>query len=527
MPIVLNRTRPKLREFQLKRLDKAENRDSELVEPDLEQEEEQMPMRSKDAASERGILRPLPLSGRGVRHVSYEGEIKEERLSRQPDDRRQLFHLHQLQHQQRSIVRTICGKNQATDPFNTSCIKVDKEIHALLQSYTIIFHPNIWHTEAQTQQAKGRYTFATSAKDIVRDCLHDEMNMYCVLALMASQRQVFEKCNLRRDVSYYMTSALATTRKRIECHQQATGNAAIINGKMIMNMFYLGAAEWYRRELDASLVHFRAVKQMVDRVGGLKSLDGQLREMIALGDSYLAAERLAAPLFDAFDFDPGKNAMISTWRHNHEIGDDGGLERQITALGYELTRWIHRDIVSDELQQIVEDMAEFISVFVLSRQQHDFPPGTAHWIFLRNLAVRNRLLAMNDADARAYALRVALIMWELMVMTASPRKRTIKLLAPKLKGILCSISSKDWSGHESVRCWILTIGSMSAVVGSEVESWFVEEIVTLMTSGWNDYDLKNEDELIRFSKQFFYLESIQAPMARGLANVIKVLIREH
>jgi hypothetical protein len=51
----------------------------------------------------------------------------------------------------------------------------------------------------------------------------------------------------------------------------------------------------------------QAVKYLVDLVGGLGSLYEHMRETFILGDVYLGAERLSAPLFP-LDWDSGKLA---------------------------------------------------------------------------------------------------------------------------------------------------------------------------------------------------------------------------
>lgn len=502
MPILLSEQRPKLLEFRL--IETATSPSTDIDEggqgsfADLSDEGYES---LESPTDEHKPTRASSLRNRNGDDLNQHGQnsrlntIRNWHLSRQ----RKQF-----------LDRAICSKDEAVDPFDRSCVKVDSEVHTLLQFYLRVFHPNTWHIEAHKQSTVlAKYKYAGGAQDIVRGCFEDEMNMYCVLASMASFLQVFQQVSMSRNVNFYMSRALAATREKIKTHQQATGTAAIVNTRMILNSFYLGVAEWYRFELGASLIHIQAVKQMVDCLGGMKCIDGQLREHLALGDTYLAAERLAKPLFDAADFDPGLNPAIHIWSRRPGVA----VRKACT----ELLHRAHQEIVPEDLRQIIEDLDDCIAVLILSQQHSDFPPETPHWIYARDLAARNRLLALDVADGRTEALRVALIMWELMVMTVSAGKRTVKLMSPKLKGILLNINARDWTGHESVLCWILSIGSMSAAAGSDTEAWFTTELMRLPVIFWSDRLTSHESALRSLGCRFFYLESVQAPILKGLA----------
>lgn len=502
-PILLSEQRQKLLEFRLREI-------ATFASTDGEDEGDQV---SFADSSDQGYesfdsLADERTSTTWISSSDRDGDELDQRVEKSRLNAIRSWHLQQQR--KRFLDRAICCKDEAVDPFDRSCIKVDSEVHNLLQFYQKVFHPNTWHTEAHKQPGTlGKYKYARGASDIVQGCFEDEMNMYCVLASMASVLQVFEKVKIRRTVNYYMSRALTATRAKIKTHQQATGIAAIVNTRMILNSFYLGVAEWYRLELDDAFIHIQAVKHMVDVIGGMNSIDGQLREHFALGDTYLAAERLAKPVFNAADFDPGPNPAISTWSRSPGLA--GRKART------ELLHGAHQDIVTGDLRRIVEDLDDYIGVLILSQQNSDFLPETPHWIHARDLATRNRLLALDVADVRTEALRIALILWELVVMTVSPSKRTVKLMAPKLQRVLLRINAQNWIGHESLLCWIVSIGSMSAAAGSGTEVWFTNELVRLPMTYWSDRLTLDESALRSLARRFFYLESVQEPILKALA----------
>ena len=112
--------------------------------------------------------------------------------------------------------------------------------------------------------------------------------------------------------SAYTHKALVALRRYLATHPP------VIEHRVIHDIYFLCLAEAYRYDKPGYMAHLRAVKYLVDRVGGLGSLDEHTKETFILGDVYLGAERLDAPFFP-LDWNPmrlepkkWKNVIVDT-----------------------------------------------------------------------------------------------------------------------------------------------------------------------------------------------------------------------
>src|SRR5262249_50696702 len=93
-----------------------------------------------------------------------------------------------------------------------------------------------------------------------------------------------------------------------------------------------------------------------------------------------------------------------------------------------------------------------------------------HWITTRNMAIRNRMLALVPSNSRTNALRVALIMWTLLAMNLTGRTKTVKVMAPMLRSILVGTPS-DWACNRDLRMWVLIVGYGCSAEGGTEAAW--------------------------------------------------------
>ncbi|EXJ85107.1 hypothetical protein A1O3_05782 [Capronia epimyces CBS 606.96] len=402
---------------------------------------------------------------------------------------------------------------ESFDPFDVTCIRVDGAVHSLLQYFLLVQHPGCWHIE-RASRPDHKYVFQFDAMSVIQGCLHDEYNMYALLASMASFMTYLDEIPPSRDGSYYIHKALKASQEYVHSHQPITG-------RMIFNVFHLGCAEWYRYNGHAAYVHLKAAKKLVDAMGGLKAMDGPLVDLLLSGDQYVAAELRQKPLWSPTDFESGDS---------HPMTAHGLCELQKllsgkvkTAAG--LLTSTQQEIVPTGLRWIILDLAVVLSV-LRSSQSPDMalgklPADGIHWVHIRTLAIRHRLLSMDLSDPRSGAIRTAIVLWIFRIFTISGRKRSIKIIAPFLREMLLTIVDHLWDGHEEVRLWILTVGALSASSGSDCHDWFVGELRRCLTSTLDNPDPDTIfDALILLSERFFYLALEEASTLRSLAKDI-------
>lgn len=399
------------------------------------------------------------------------------------------------------------------DPFLASRVQVDSEVHRLMQYFLREAHPNTWHIQSRLSR-KYRTGVQRTAEAILQTCFDSDVNLYTMLASMASRLRYLEHYDLQPDSTPYVSKAIVAVQQHI-----AGVSTEAYDERLIFNMFYLGTAEFYRWNVEAALVHLKAMKVLVDRMGGLRALHSSLVEMLAIGDGYVAAETLQKPLFDPADFDIIDEEV--TRRLSSKKVDallDGTSSVAIGLLSEDA-----RKMVPPSLRWIVIDMAVCLSVL------EDHAEGASedkeltealHWLHVRNLAIRHRLLLLDTADARIHALRTALLMWNLVIFTKSGKQRSAGVMAKKLKEQLVFMDMDAWRECQVILAWVLIIGGISSKRGEDVHAWFVNRLALvphLLGNGRRDLN-RNTAVILEVSEQFLHYHITQSIMLLRLAE---------
>ena len=347
--------------------------------------------------------------------------------------------------------------------------------------------------------------------------LHDEYNLYALLAYMSNYMDNIEGVPPPGDSNLYIHKALRASQNYVKSGQPITG-------RMIFNIFSLGCAEWYRYNREAAYVHLSAAKSMIDSIGGLETLDGPLVELLLTGDAYVAGELKKKPLWSDADFDNGDNHPMTAYGLQE-------LQKLLSGevpIGSGLLTSSQRDIISPGLRWVILDLAVVLSVLKTSQlpgsDDESRPSGGLHWVHIRSIAIRHRLLHMELDDPRSDAVRIAIVLWMFMCFTVTGRKRSIKVIAPFLREALLDLPDEEWEGHDDVQLWILIVGAVSADVGTEEHTWFVARI-----NAWVSANAKTSDKLfaalVTLSDKFFYHEPAQKYDLRGLADDLEHMRR--
>lgn len=395
-------------------------------------------------------------------------------------------------------------ENRVIDPFAVTCVTIGREAHQLLQYFLRVSHPRTWHTEARAFPDRS-YTFKSSAFSLVQGCIENEMNMYTMLASMASQLAYFEQIVEPPEPSLLIQKALLATQKHIRTCRE-------VDERMIFDIHQLGVAEFYRFDVNAALVHLRAVKALIDQRGGLRFIDPSLMEWIVIGDGYVAAELLIKPLFPADDFDPGD---VDRTLFQESTGKVVGTGSKLLALA-------HRGVMPVCLRQVLIDLiacAEHIHHQFSSKQV--IPSDRLHWLHLRTTAIRHRLLALDLRDVRAHAIRLTLIIWVFMVMTITGRRRTMQVISSKLRDVLDAAGSHSWAEHEEIYRWVLVTGATASAERTTERAWFTTHILELRRSSRAPGSPSTSFEaglLAEWISDFFFVEEVQGPMLHELVK---------
>jgi hypothetical protein len=345
---------------------------------------------------------------------------------------------------------------------------------------------------------------------VIQGCLHNEYNMYALLAYMSSYMTGIDKANPVGDWPFYM-------HKAIKASQDYVSNGNPITGRLIFNTFCLACAEWYRYNIENAYLHFKAAKSMVDSMGGLKSLDQPLANLLVIGDAYAAGELKLKPLWTDVDFNNGEDHPMTAYA----LQELQKLLSGTLPIASGLLTSAHQEIVPSALRWVILDLAVVLAVLrskpsSIAGSPSQSPDGR-HWTYLRSIAIRHRLLHLEFEDPRSDALRIAVVLWMFLCFTVAGRKRSVKIIAPFLVQTLSEIPAGDWEGHEEIHVWILATGVLCATVGSDEHTWFLGEL----NDAWDMTFHAPQDIFTTLVTQFeriFYHEPAQKFGMRALAD---------
>lgn len=379
---------------------------------------------------------------------------------------------------------------EALDPFNATTAKLDPSVLELFHYYIHVLVPSKWHVDSQSKQKLARIEAAS--KGVIQGCLSDELHLYSLLASMASRMQNLEHWSTPLPTDLYIHKALVALRRYINAKPSR------IETQVFYDMFFLCTAEAYRYNLEASMMHLRAIAQLVDVAGGLSQLrHHMLLETLVQGDIMLAVEQFSTPVFP-LTWDPG-SFPHARWE----------TVKRMTPLQY-LGQAVLKDVsLPPALRAIIHDVIQCVQVAQYVWTHPQSPRSDLEWIFLRYLAILHRLLTLECASWQREAFRIALIMWLMIVMTKLGIRRSIKFIVPQLK-LAFLASQKEagkypWDDRSGLLLWILTTGSFPAA-GSKDEPWFLARLADVA----GRLHIQTEAQLRDFLRHYFFLEPAQS-----------------
>jgi hypothetical protein len=111
----------------------------------------------------------------------------------------------------------------------------------------------------------------------------NEMHMYCLLAATTGRMKFVTSERLDRidRPEQYLAKAILILRRHLE-------EGATITQQVIVDMFFLATVEIYSRNFEGARAHLRIIKHLVGKLGGLRSLDQPIIDMIWNGDMVAA-----------------------------------------------------------------------------------------------------------------------------------------------------------------------------------------------------------------------------------------------
>ena len=193
-------------------------------------------------------------------------------------------------------IQQVVPQGQATDPFNSTALRVNSDALYLVRFY------RMWTTHdaedyAQTwEDAFANDRLASSFNMIVADAMSNELHMYSLLSHAAT---LMEKRYMGA-ISSQRTTFIV--RQALKALQHRLGSSNSEDAATLLDLLYdtanLGIAAMHRGEDQAALIHLRASKYLIDKLGGFQAVPPHLVPTILATDLYTSTSNLICPVFD-------------------------------------------------------------------------------------------------------------------------------------------------------------------------------------------------------------------------------------
>lgn len=265
-----------------------------------------------------------------------------------------------------------------------------------------------------------------------------------------------------------MSEALRLLQKLIDA---ADFSNSVANDRLVSSILFLGIAESFRRNYEASRTHLRALLDILGPNGVTQLHDKSMREQLLLVDLVDSSIYLEATRF-INNSDPGPASVLAlTEQELSSPSRSEDLGSALLAKGDPILPAGLKDLVLQILETY--DVKYRLKTLLISKSRGF---EITHWVTKRNRAIWKRLLDFVTLERKVQALKAALTMFILLCMTLTARVRTTKEMAVNLRALLEQITAKEWCHDEDLRLWILLMGYHCAEDQSPTLMWFAEQI---------------------------------------------------
>ena len=428
------------------------------------------------------------------------------------------------------------GISGAFDPFGTTSVFVDSNVSGLLQ-YFVFYTSNFakaW-TYCPSSLPHEPLAYGKAIRAAVDSALHDKLMMHCLLSASSSRLYYSEGVWLprwRRKELESTQQALVLLRERIEQRTKSSGSSDVASIEQLVSaVTHLSTSAFHKGDLETAKIHLHAALKLADSIGGFSALqDPHIQGRLLDRDNLISSAELEPTNIRCLHYDPGPASTNLPWMAMNDLYFEE--KDDLAATG--LLSSDDSTFLPEPLKSLIFDMVECHKLKVISRRMSTSlgsgPQSLSirHFLTMRVLSIRSRLLSFPTFEPILAALRVVLIMYTLLPTSKDLRKhaRCIQSLAPKLQAVLSSqqywVQGRNPVGQFRERCaevrfWMLLLGCFCSADPSETHDWFAGEIQkeSRKRGFMSVHGQVKEDErsrlitaLISIQKRFFWDEEV-------------------
>lgn len=413
-------------------------------------------------------------------------------------------------------VETAPSPGAALDPFEAFPIRVDAQMHRLLQYYQFSFHCKMWCIHAQ---AGRRARCCIPIGDFLQDCFNNSATIFSTLACMAIRM---------REASasmHFMQRAVAELRQILNrAEWEATANS------LIWAICLLWFVEMSRPDISAGAMHIKGAKALVAQMPS--SVSDQLKTLV---------HKLDIRTTWMMILKSGSNLLPETPRRSLNSSDSTRSTNNVLLSGR------YRNILDDNLVAVIQDLDDFVHLF-----EQAFVAGTEpnadlfEDFYSWNKEVDGRLVFAPTTSPQAEVFQLTIKIWKRYNFSQGRHAFPALPFAKDLAELLEQHPMSIWLDHLDGLMWVHTVGAMAAahinaawsesgplsVSVDDVEQYFVRGIARILQrKGVCALPTRREDFLTaeglrNFSRQFFYLDAIQSRLLHLLSAKVRRKVAE-
>jgi len=407
-----------------------------------------------------------------------------------------------------STMRAIsAGKikhNHHSNPLQGPLLSLDTQICRYLQRHSLLIHEKTLiggrHVDLQ-----GEQTLLDTAISMFKRNLSNDLLLYSLLANMSSIASQQNSHMSRYQSKYYCVRATTALREEL-----SLSNAP--DTTIILSLWHLISAEMNHGNFEAATIHLKGAAAICDL---LHIDDPDYIVPFQVYDSLLATG-IFKQYYDvsAVLFDTG-----SSYRHFHNLSLVQGARDP--SMGNDLLSSEHGSLVSPDLRRMIEELIEYNeSAAAGNYSQEDWKNSMndGHWSRLSW-----KLLSSQQPNHLVGVLARAVSLWiYLMLYTLSDIKMALPV-SYSIRRLLSATSQQDWEGHKEVLIWILSVGAAVPLGDRAEQTWYARKLVSLLDDSacGKTYDFANKNDIVVFSKRYFWIDEIQKGMLEPLVMLIK------
>lgn len=413
-----------------------------------------------------------------------------------------------------NLCRSIIPTNNAIDPFGSTPVPLTHDVQRLLLYFESMFF-------SQTSIQSSQVGFISAARNVVQDCIFDEVHVKCLLSSIASRREMIDCQVVVGGAAWYIHQATLSLQNRLK-------KSPIIDLKLMYAMMKLYIAEAYQCNAEGALVHLRGAQAAYNQIGTWNEFDTNYTPTLcASGEPYFLRHVWTQPIVFPTLADPGIASscfsfhMMQTYVSTNTLSTDKGR-----LLINFLSRYEERSNHAGTMRQIVADLLEYSTIRhnMLQRENLglEVPILVSQWAHLRRFALIFRLMSISIVgDDLLHMLRVAIVLWLQFNANFAGFNKNVQIVAGHLQEVVSSIPSERLLRFSEIMIWISLLGI--SVGDDKTKSWFEKRMSYLSrvvdfegTWGleqWQAY-------LVRISQECLFCELLQMQGVVDIAGTI-------